>query len=344
MTVRIGIVGAGNFTKRRLLPNLKALPDVEVVAVCNRSLESGQRVAKEFSIPNVETDWRALVSRPDIEAVFIGTQPYFHHQASIAAMDAGKHVLCQTRMATSLREAREMLQKAEQTGCKAMLVRSSFCARGRGYIKQLLDSGYVGPVRQVFGYGFVANYIDGGAPMHRRQDGSLYGVINPLSLGGVWDTFRDWFGDPRRLLTQARVFTDQREQRPGGPVIDINMPDSITVIAEMELGAVVTCVQSGVALFGEDRVEIFGEKGTLVYFPERDELLGGQLGDTDLSPMPVPSELVEGWHVEEGFVRLVRGEIDHASPSYLDGVKNIEFLEASHLSAIKGGWVDLPLP
>ena len=105
-TVRIGIVGAGGFTRRRMLPNLLAVEGAEVVAVANRSLESAERVAAEFGIRAPMGDWRELVARDDIDAVFVGTQPYFHHEAVVAALDAGKHVLCQTRMATSLRDRR----------------------------------------------------------------------------------------------------------------------------------------------------------------------------------------------------------------------------------------------
>ncbi|MBI2885721.1 MAG: Gfo/Idh/MocA family oxidoreductase [Chloroflexi bacterium] len=107
-TVRIGIIGAGAFTQQRHIPKLQEIPGVEIVAVCNRTPESVQRVAREFHIPQVFTDWREVIALADIHAVLIGTPPYFHHTAVLAALDAGKHVLCEGRMATSLREAREM--------------------------------------------------------------------------------------------------------------------------------------------------------------------------------------------------------------------------------------------
>ena len=88
-TVRIGIIGAGGIVKSRHLPALRAVAGVEVVAVCNRSRESGEAVAREWSIPEVMTDWRAMVERPDLDAVFIGTWPYTHAEMSIAALDAG---------------------------------------------------------------------------------------------------------------------------------------------------------------------------------------------------------------------------------------------------------------
>ena len=342
-TVRIGIVGAGGFTRRRMLPNLLAVEGTEVVAVANRSLESAERVAAEFGIPAPMGDWRELVARDDIDAVFVGTQPYFHHEAVMAALDAGKHVLCQTRMAASLREAREMLARVEETGLKARLAPPTSYERARRYVKHLLDDGYVGTVRQVFAYYLVPDYADGSAPLQRRQDHRMFGAVNPLHLGLDWDVLRPWFGDPERVLAWGRTFTSQRTDGLGGEPIDVEMPDALTVIAEMPGGATVTCVQSGVTLFGEERIEIYGEEGTLVY-PRRGELMGARVGDEALAPLPVPAGLEETWHAEEDFVRLVRGEDVAESDTFRDGVRNMEFLEASALSLTRGGWVDLPLP
>ena len=342
-TVRIGIVGAGGFTRRRLLPNLLAVEGAEVVAVANRSLESAERVAGEFDIPAPMGDWRELVTREDIDAVVVATQPYFHHEAVMAALDAGKHVLCQTRMAISLHQAREMLARAEETGLKARLVPPTSYERARRYVKHLLDDGYVGRVRQVFAYYLVSDYADGSAPLQRRQDHRMFGAVNPLHLGLDWDVLRHWFGDPERVLAWGRTFTPQRADGADGDPIDVEMPDALTVIAEMPGGAAVTCIQSGVTLFGEERIEIYGEEGTLVY-PRRGDLLGAHRGDDGLAPLPVPAEYEETWHAEEDFVRLVRGEDVEGNETFRDGVKNMEFLEASALSLVRGGWVDLPLP
>ena len=92
-TIRVGFVGAGNNTRRHHIPKLKAQPGVELVAVANRSVESGQRVASEFGIPRVATDWREVVQAKDIDAICIGTWPYMHAELTAAALGAGKHVL-----------------------------------------------------------------------------------------------------------------------------------------------------------------------------------------------------------------------------------------------------------
>jgi len=97
--IRVGFIGAGANSRKFHVPNLKAQPGVELVAVANRSKESGERVAKEFGIARVHADWREIIQAKDIDAVCIGTWPYTHCEMTLAALDAGKHVLCEARMA-----------------------------------------------------------------------------------------------------------------------------------------------------------------------------------------------------------------------------------------------------
>ncbi len=110
---RIGIVGAGGIVRQRHLPGLLALPNVQVVAVCNARLETAHRVAKDFHIPEVMDDWAEMLDRSDLDIIWIGTPPVLHAPITISALEAGKHVFCQARMAMNLREGREMLAAAQ---------------------------------------------------------------------------------------------------------------------------------------------------------------------------------------------------------------------------------------
>ena len=97
--LRIGIVGAGQITRKRHLPGFRAIPGVKVVGVCNLRRESSTRVAREFDIPKVFESWEHLVDSPEIDAVVIGTWPYLHCPITLAALGVGKHVLTQARAA-----------------------------------------------------------------------------------------------------------------------------------------------------------------------------------------------------------------------------------------------------
>src|SRR5256712_11079386 len=74
-TLRVGFVGAGNNTRRRHIPGFQKQPDVDLVAVANRTKESGERVVKEFGVARVYADWRGLLPAPDAAAPCVGTWP-----------------------------------------------------------------------------------------------------------------------------------------------------------------------------------------------------------------------------------------------------------------------------
>src|SRR5712691_10751693 len=98
-TIRVGFVGAGKNTRSRHIPGFQKLSGIELVAVANRTKESGERVAREFGVPRVYADWRELVRAREVDAVCIGTWPYMHREITVAALEQGKHVLCEARMA-----------------------------------------------------------------------------------------------------------------------------------------------------------------------------------------------------------------------------------------------------
>src|SRR5581483_10508785 len=98
-TLRIGLIGAGANTRARHIPGLRALPQVEIVAVCNRRPESTAAVARDCGIPRTCEQWQDVVHADDIDAIVIGTWPYLHCPITLAALAAGKHVLTEARLA-----------------------------------------------------------------------------------------------------------------------------------------------------------------------------------------------------------------------------------------------------
>src|ERR1700722_10731538 len=107
--IRIGLIGAGGNTRLRHIPGFLAIDDVELLAVCNRRPESSAAIAREFSIPRVYRHWEEVVADRDIDAISIGTWPYLHCPITLAALEAGKHVLTEARLAMNAAEAHTML-------------------------------------------------------------------------------------------------------------------------------------------------------------------------------------------------------------------------------------------
>ncbi|MSQ23142.1 MAG: Gfo/Idh/MocA family oxidoreductase [Chloroflexi bacterium] len=344
--VRIGLIGAGNFTTNRLLPGFQKLPNVEVTVVANRRRESSERVAAQFEIPEVADDFRAVIDNKNVDAVVIGTPPYLHEEAALAALDAGKHVICQTRISTSAVEARNMAEKADQVkprGIHAMLIPPAPFYRGSRFVKHLIDSGYLGNLHHVLGFNMSAAFADPKAPLSGgRNDLELYGPFNAMQLGLSYDVMSRWTGHATSVVSQRAQFVAERPVTAGGPIATNYYPDEVTVIAETSGGAIAMNLVNYSVLFGDTHIELYGDQGTVVYRSRGDNIMAAQVGAEGLQPMPIPAEYDQPWAIEDEFVRMIRGEIDQPSFTFWDGVKNMEYLEAAYHSAIDGRRVDLP--
>jgi predicted dehydrogenase len=341
--LRIGIIGAGGIVKSRHLPGLAKIPGVRVTAVCNRSRESGEAAAREWDIPEVMTDWRALVAREDLDAVFIGTWPYTHAEMSIAALEAGKHVFCQARMARTAADARSMLAAAEaHPGQVAMLCPPPAGMRGDRLIRKLIGEGYLGEPRLVQARGLSAANADAQAPLHWRQDFDLQGY-NTLTLGMWVEVIHRWMGPHRTVFASADNWTPFRRDPRTREEKRVRIAENVLIVAELENGARGGYQFSGVTQHPpHNTIELYGSEGTLRYDLETDEIVGGRAGDAAARPIPIPAELVREWTVEADFVRAIR-EGTPVEPSFRDGVLYMEFTEAVYRSAESRSEVRLPL-
>ena len=108
--IKIGLVGAGGNTRLRHIPGFQEMENVIVDSVCNRSMESGKRVADEFGIEKIYDNWIDVMDDPENDAVCVGTWPYMHCTLVLAALESGKHVMTEARMSASAAEEHIMLE------------------------------------------------------------------------------------------------------------------------------------------------------------------------------------------------------------------------------------------
>lgn len=111
--VRIGIIGLGMIGKHHIKA-FQAVPGAEVVAICDLRPDRPKATGTEYGISRRFTDYREMLSEPDIDAVVIGTPNFTHCPFAIAAFKAGKHVLCEKPMALNAAEARRMVAAARK--------------------------------------------------------------------------------------------------------------------------------------------------------------------------------------------------------------------------------------
>jgi predicted dehydrogenase len=343
MSVSIGIIGAGGICKTRHLPGLAKIDGVTVQAVCNRSRESGEAIAGEWSIPEVMTDWRALIARDDLNAVLIGTWPYTHAEMSIAALEAGKHVFCQARMARTAAEADAMLVASQAHPTQvAMLCPPPAGMLGDRVIRRLIGEGYLGELREVHAEGLSAGNADADAPLHWRQNFELQGY-NTLTLGMWIEVLHRWVGPHTKVGAVLKTHTPQRRDPETGQLTDVNIADSVAISAELACGAVGSYRFSGVTCFPpHNAIRLYGTEGTLHYDLETDEILGARAGDASLNSIQIPADEARPWAVEADFIGAIR-EGTAVEPSFADGALYMHFTEAVYRASRSGMTIALPL-
>jgi predicted dehydrogenase len=340
--IRVGFVGAGANCRRHHIPKLKAQVGVELVAVANRSRESGERVAKEYGFARVEDDWRKVVQASDVDAVCIGTWPYMHRELTVAALGAGKHVLCEARMAMNAAEGREMLAASRRApNLVAQLVPSPPTLEFDSTLSSMIADGYVGEVLAVeLHTSQQAGFVDREAPLHWRQDVDLSGH-NILNMGIWYEAMMRWLGPARRVTAMTKTAVPRRKDS-GGAWREVKVPDHIDILTNLKDGGVAHLRFSGVTgLAPASDLWIFGSEGTLRLEPEAKRLTAGRRGDKELKEVPVPAERRVGWRVEEEFVNAVRGRERITRTTFEDGVRYMEFTDAVTRSATTGQAVDV---
>ena len=155
-TIRIGIVGAG-FARTTQIPGFLKCDGANVVAIASRHRENAESVAREFGIAGVAADWRELVEREDIDLISIVTPPATHMEITLAALDRGKHVLCEKPMAMNAGEARQMTERAQQAGVLALIDHELRFLGSRRKMRAMLAEGAIGTVRHC-NYVFRSDY------------------------------------------------------------------------------------------------------------------------------------------------------------------------------------------
>src|ERR1051325_2500757 len=274
-TLRIGMIGAGSIAREKHLPNLHKIAGVEVSAVCNRSRSGSEKVAREFRIPTVVNEWKEIVNRPDIDVVWIAANPHLHMEATIAALDAGKHVFVQARMARTCDEAEAMYHKAvERPNLVTMICPSPVAMRGDLFVRKLLQEGFIGRVYSVRAQSLGAQFADPKSPVHWRQQTEISG-FNTLSLGIFHEVIQRWLGMAGRVQALGKAFISTRMVDASSKRYEVRIPDDLMVLVEFENGAQGTYHFSGVSRYASgDKIELWGSEGTLMYDAVADKLSG----------------------------------------------------------------------
>jgi predicted dehydrogenase len=325
------------------VPGFNRVADIELVAVANRTRASSEAAAAEHDIPEICGTWQDLIARDDLDIVVIGTYPYTHREMTAAALEAGKHVFCQARMALDFADAKVMFDHARQHDRVVGLCPVPIGMKVDRTITRMLREGALGDVHLVRVQGMADAYLDPEAPMNWRKDECLSG-LNMLTLGMYVEVIHRWFGWTQAVSATTQTFVPERVDETGERRT-VRIPDQILFNTEQEGGFPVQYVISAAVKNGTDAIEIYGTKKTLRYELPSDVLYevgeGGALKPVTISPEDAYD--VETWRVEEDFVAAIREGKDY-HPNLEDGLRYMQVVQAVYDSAESGGVVRLVDP
>ncbi len=172
--VRVGFIGCGGIANGKHFPGMAAMEGVDMCAFCDLIIERAEKAAKEYGTPDakVYTDYKELLADPTIDAVHVLTPNIAHCEISVAALEAGKHVLCEKPMAATTEDARKMLEARDRTG-KMLTIGYQYRHFPENQVaKKVVDEGLLGDV-----YYAEATYL-------RRRGVPTWGVFTDKSKQG----------------------------------------------------------------------------------------------------------------------------------------------------------------
>ncbi|MGE9289552.1 MAG: Gfo/Idh/MocA family protein [Puniceicoccales bacterium] len=322
--LRVGIIGAGGNSRLRHIPGFQAIEGVEVVGVVNRSKASSEAAAREFGIPRAFDDWASMVADPGIDAVCIGTWPYLHRDVTIAALQAGKHVLCEARMARDLSEAREMAAvAAEHPKVVAQIVPSPFTLGVDEWIRSTVAKGILGNLLEVRARFLNGALLDPKAPMNWRLDYELSGK-NTMVMGILHEAILRWIDFPDLKVTATAGFGASHRPDATGVLQPTRIPESLQVVGFPTSGPRLVYDLSQLhAGEPENSICLNGERGSLLIDLAASEIILAVEGED-----AVHQNIEDAWDVEGEFVRSIREGNPVVRTSFSEGLKYMAFTEA----------------
>ena len=351
---RVGIVGLG-FGAQVHLPAFQS-EGWEVAAVCSRHADKARAAAAAAGVADVCTDPLELVARDDIAAIAISTPPRTHHPIAMAALAAGKHVLCEKPFAMDAAQAAEMRDSAVRRGLTAMVAHEFRFTPQRGYIKQLLREGYVGRFTMCTIELFLDRYVTAEPraltwQAFNADGGGLLGALGSHYIDGL----RDWFGEVASVSGQLAALRPDVRDAETGKVVRAETDDTFSFTLNFAGGGMATMIASFAATPSRGaRIVVMGDEGTLMAEqggpnPMDDGVVVASRKGSPLAVLPTPAqfELAKDPrdHRLMAFRMLVRAFSDGIAkgasphPSFEDGWRCQQVLDGVRRSAESGALV-----
>jgi predicted dehydrogenase len=330
--VRVGIVGAGAAAQLSHIPAYGRLSNARLVAVCDSDGGKARRVARHFAVPMAIEDYRELLNLEDIDAVDICAPNYLHAPVAIAALEAGKHVLCEKPFSTCVAEAEAIVRAAEEAQRIVMCAFNNRFRQDAQVLRRFVEKGELGQVQ----------YARVGWMRRRSERRRRSWMEKPELAGGgvLMDIGQQILDLALWLLGRPAVESASAWSSSGAS----NVEDSVVAFLRLAGERSLTLVASWSFLTEQDLnfVEIYGTHGTAYLSPLRlIKEMHGQRTNVTPALENVRDLYRRSYELEiEHFVRCIRDGIPPAVPGS-EGADVMRVVSAIYRSAADGTEVRL---
>lgn len=322
-TLKVGVIGCGSIAKYRHLPEYAANEHVEIVAVCDIIEDRVNQFAEEYNAKGY-TDYKEVLADESIDIISVCLPNNLHAPVSIAASNAGKHVLVEKPMATSREEAEEMIEAAKTSGKKLMVGQNQRFVSSHQKAKEIIASGDIGKVysfRTAFGHGGPEGWsVDGRDSWFFNKEEAFIGAMGDLGVHKT-DLMRYILGEE---FVEVAGFVETNAKA------DTDIDDNAVCVLKTESGIIGTLAASWAYNAAQDNsTVIYGEKAILRLEDDPDFSLivnytNGEVVKYELGAIQTNDEGGQhSSHVIDSFVSAIVNDTDVAV-SGEEGLKSLQ--------------------
>jgi predicted dehydrogenase len=366
--VRVAVLGAGAWARHAHLPGYRRDSRCKVVAIADPNRALAEQAASDFGIPVIGRDHRDVVGRDDIDLVDVCTPSATHFELSMAALEAGKHVLCEKPVAFDYLETLRAAAVARERKLKTRLGFTFRFSPAMQYMKALTDEGFIGRPFIFNGYEQNSQWLDPATPLRQVDPDADQSVLQVSSLEGYGAPIIDlamWFtGSPfAQVVGTMRNFVPERMVRATGRMMRMNIDDGDIFLGEFANGALGSVQTSFVTVGNYPGIEarLYGSEGALIcrLVEERGvcEVLRAARPDAvEFDELTVPDRFyppggspTESWrtlfyaNLISSFITEVASGDERNEADFGDGARVQEVINAVERSYRERRWVSLPL-
>jgi predicted dehydrogenase len=366
--VRIGVLGAGTWAQAAHLPGYRRDARCRIVAIADPNLALAREAARRFDIPTTTADHRELLQRDDIDVIDVCTPSHTHFELAWAALEAGKHVLCEKPVAYDFRDTRRAAALAKSKGLKTKLGFTFRYAPSVRYMRELVAQGFIGTPFIFNGYEQNSQWLNPETPLRQVDHAADQSVLQVSSLEGYGAPIIDIGhllvgSDLHQVVGTLHNFVPERMVRATGRMMRMNIDDGDIFLGEFANGALCSVQTSFVTIGNYPGIEarIYGSQAALIcrLVEERgvcETLKVATADEVEFRDLPIPDHFYppggsahESWrtlfyaNLVGSFITEVLSSGPENEGNFEDGAWVQEVINAVEQSFRERRWVSLPL-